>query len=69
MTLAALMLSDITLVLQMCFVGLLAGFLASRMMRGRGYGIIGDIIGAFIVGYFCLVISNGLIGTNVIAII
>ena len=36
-------------------VGLVAGFLASRMMRGGGYGIIGDIVvgivGAFIGGW------------------
>ena len=36
-------------------VGLVAGFLASRMMHGGGYGIIGDIVvgilGAFIGGW------------------
>jgi uncharacterized membrane protein YeaQ/YmgE (transglycosylase-associated protein family) len=38
------------------FVGLVAGFLASRVVRGQGYGVIGDIvvgvIGAFIGAFF-----------------
>jgi len=41
-------------ILAWLIVGLIAGFLASVVMRGGGYGIIGDIIvgivGAFIVG-------------------
>lgn len=36
------------------FVGLLAGFLAGKVMRGAGYGLVGDIvvglIGAFLGG-------------------
>jgi uncharacterized membrane protein YeaQ/YmgE (transglycosylase-associated protein family) len=59
MTLATLMLADVTLslsnVLWWLIVGLIAGFLASRVMRGGGYGLIGDIvvglIGAFIGGW------------------
>jgi len=56
-------------------VGLVAGFLASRVMRGGGYGIIGDIvvgvIGAFIGGWISGLVgiggSYGLIGSIVIA--
>jgi uncharacterized membrane protein YeaQ/YmgE (transglycosylase-associated protein family) len=37
------------------FVGLVAGWLAGKMVRGTGFGIIGDIIvgilGAFIAGW------------------
>lgn len=59
MTLATLILADVNLsmsnVLWWLVVGLIAGFLASRVMRGGGYGLIGDIvvglIGAFIGGW------------------
>lgn len=44
-------------------VGLIAGFLASRVMRGGGYGIIGDIIvgliGAFIGGLIASLLIPG----------
>ena len=57
-------------------VGLIAGFLASRVMRGGGYGLIGDIvvglIGAFIGGWLAGLLglgSFGLFGTIVIAFI
>lgn len=58
-------------------VGLVAGFLASRMMRGGGYGVIGDIvvgvIGAFVGGWVSGLLgiggSYGLIGSIVIAFI
>ena len=80
MTLAALMLADINLslsnVLWWLFVGLIAGFLASRVMRGGGYGLIGDIvvgiIGAFIGGWLASLLgfgSFGLFGTIVVAFI
>lgn len=80
MTLATLMLADITLslpnVLWWLVVGLIAGFLASRVMRGGGYGLIGDIvvgiIGAFIGGWLAGLLglgSFGLFGTIVVAFI
>jgi uncharacterized membrane protein YeaQ/YmgE (transglycosylase-associated protein family) len=80
MTLATLMLAAVTLnlsdVLWWLVVGLIAGFLASRVMRGGGYGLIGDIvvglIGAFIGGWlagFLGIGSFGLIGTIVVAFI
>ena len=60
MTLATLILADVNLslpnVLWWLLVGLIAGFLASRVMRGGGYGLIGDIV-------------VGLIGTIVVAFI
>jgi uncharacterized membrane protein YeaQ/YmgE (transglycosylase-associated protein family) len=80
MTLATLMFAAVTLslsnVLWWLIVGLIAGFLASRVMRGGGYGLIGDIvvglIGAFIGGWlagFLGLGSFGLIGTIVVAFI
>src|SRR5579871_770118 len=80
MTLATLTLAAINLslsnVLWWLLVGLIAGFLASRVMRGGGYGLIGDIvvglIGAFLGGWlasFLGIGSFGLIGTIVIAFI
>src|SRR5213595_2114731 len=56
MTLATMVLADLTLegLIWWIIVGLIAGFLASVVMRGGGYGIVGDIIvgivGAFIGG-------------------
>lgn len=80
MTLATLILADINLslpnVLWWLVVGLIAGFLASRVMRGGGYGLIGDIvvgiIGAFIGGWLAGLLglgSFGLFGTIVVAFI
>ncbi len=53
-------------------VGLIAGFLASRVMRGGGYGLIGDIIvgvvGALIGGFLAqqfLGMANPVNGINI----
>jgi uncharacterized membrane protein YeaQ/YmgE (transglycosylase-associated protein family) len=78
MTLANVVLADISLsaVLWWLVVGLIAGFLASLVMRGGGYGIVGDIIigivGAFIGGFLASLVgigAGGLIGTIIIAFI
>ena len=58
-------------------VGLVAGFLAGQVMKGGGYGVVGDIvmgiIGAFVGGFlFTLLLpgsSAGLIGSIVVAFI
>jgi uncharacterized membrane protein YeaQ/YmgE (transglycosylase-associated protein family) len=81
MTPATLLLADVTLnlsnVLWWLLVGLVAGFLAGRVMRGGGFGLIGDIvvglIGAFIggwlAGFLGLGGSSSLIVSIVIAFI
>ncbi len=78
MTLANLVLADISLsaVVWWLVVGLIAGFLASLVMRGGGYGIVGDIVigivGAIIGGFLASLIgigAGGLIGTIIIAFI
>ena len=50
-------------------LGLIAGFLASVVMKGGGYGLIGDIIvgvvGAFLGGFiFSLLGGSGVTGFN-----
>jgi uncharacterized membrane protein YeaQ/YmgE (transglycosylase-associated protein family) len=67
---------SVTTVIWWLIVGLIAGFLASVVMRGGGYGIVGDIIvgiiGAFIGGWLFSLIgigSGGLIGSIIVAFI
>ena len=80
MNFTAFILADTTLslstVLWWLVIGLIAGFLASRVMRGGGYGLLGDIvvgiIGAFIGGWLAGLLglgANGLIGSIIIAFI
>lgn len=80
MTIATLVLAAVftpTGVIIWLIIGLIAGFVASRVMRGRGYGLVGDIIigiiGAFIGGLLAnLLIPDanfGLIGSIIVAII
>ncbi len=78
MTFAALVLADVSLagIIWWLLVGLIAGFLASLVMRGGGYGIVGDIViglvGALIGGFLASLVglgASGLIGTIIIAFI
>ena len=58
-------------------VGAVAGFLAGKVMKGGGYGLLGDIImgiiGAFVGGFLANLLglggSMGIIGTTVVAFI
>ncbi len=58
-------------------VGLVAGFLAGQVMKGGGYGLVGDIvmgiIGAFVGGLLTSLLglygSVGLLGSIVVAFI
>ena len=58
-------------------VGIVAGFLAGRVMKGGGYGLIGDlvmgVIGAFVGGFLAnalgLAGSMGIIGSIIVAFI
>jgi uncharacterized membrane protein YeaQ/YmgE (transglycosylase-associated protein family) len=57
-------------------VGLIAGVLASLVMRGGGYGIVGDIVvglvGALVGGFLASLVglgSSGFVGTTIIAFI
>src|SRR3989442_10264405 len=78
MTLATMVLADLTLegLIWWLIVGLIAGFLASVVMRGGGYGVVGDIVvgivGAIIGGFLANLLglgASGLIGTIVVAFI
>lgn len=58
-------------------VGAIAGFLAGKVMKGGGYGLLGDIImgivGAFVGGFVANLLgiggSMGIIGSIVVAFI
>jgi uncharacterized membrane protein YeaQ/YmgE (transglycosylase-associated protein family) len=79
MTVATLVLADLagSTLLWWLIVGLIAGFLASMVMRGGGYGILGDIlagiVGAFIGGWLFGVLGislgGGIIGSIFVAFI
>ena len=79
MTIATIVLADISLesLIWWLIVGLIAGFLASIVMRGGGYGIVGDIvvglIGAFIGGWLFSLLGvssgGGLLGSIIVAFI
>jgi uncharacterized membrane protein YeaQ/YmgE (transglycosylase-associated protein family) len=79
MALATLVLADISAesLLWWIVVGLIAGFLASVVMRGGGYGIIGDIIagivgsfiGGWLFGMLGISVGNGLVGSILVAFI
>jgi uncharacterized membrane protein YeaQ/YmgE (transglycosylase-associated protein family) len=65
-------------VLAWLLVGLIAGALAGRISRGRGYGCIGDIvvglIGAFVGGFIVSLfihgsVQVGFIGTTAVALL
>jgi uncharacterized membrane protein YeaQ/YmgE (transglycosylase-associated protein family) len=63
-------------ILSWLVVGLIAGFLASRVMRGGGYGLVGDIIvgivGALIGGFLAatlLGITDPVSGINLASIL
>lgn len=75
---ASMALADLSLstVVWWLVVGLIAGFLASVVMRGGGYGIVGDIIvgiiGAFIGGFLMSLLglgTSGFVWTIVVAFI
>ncbi len=78
MAFASLVLADISLatVVWWLLVGLIAGFLASAVMRGGGYGVVGDIVvglvGALIGGFLASLLgvgAGGFVGTVIIAFI
>lgn len=57
-------------------IGLIAGWLASQVMRGGGYGIVGDmivgVIGAFIGGWVFSLLgigAGGIIGQIIVAFV
>lgn len=78
LTLVTLVMADVSLtgIVWWLVVGLIAGVLASFVMRGGGYGIVGDIIvgliGAFIGGFLMSLVGlggSGFIWTVIVAFI
>ena len=60
-----------------CIVGLIAGFLAGKVMKGGGFGVIMDIvigiigamIGGWVFGLIGIFPSGGLIGSILVAFV
>jgi uncharacterized membrane protein YeaQ/YmgE (transglycosylase-associated protein family) len=60
-----------------CIVGLIAGFLAGKVMKGGGFGvlmdivigIIGAMIGGWVFGLVGIFPSGGLIGSIIVAFV
>ena len=58
-------------------VGVVAGWLAGKVMKGSGYGLIGDLVmgiigavlGGFLAGMIGLTGSTGMIGSIVVAFV
>ena len=56
-------------------VGLIAGWLAGKIMRGSGYGVIGDIllgiigavVGSWLLGFLGIHLRGGLLATILVA--
>ena len=67
---------DVTSLIWFLVIGLIAGWLAGMVMKGGGYGIIGDmivgVIGAFLGGWLFGVLGigvGGLIGSLITAFV
>jgi uncharacterized membrane protein YeaQ/YmgE (transglycosylase-associated protein family) len=78
-TIALLVLADTGLAMLVWWlvVGLVAGFLAGLVMRGSGFGVVGDIvagivgaiIGGWLFGLLGIHAGGGLIGTIIVAFV
>ena len=68
---------DVTSLLVFLLVGAVAGFLAGQIVRGYGFGLVGNIVvgivGAFLAGYLLprlgVVIGSGIIAAIINALI
>lgn len=79
MIVATMVLADISAstLIWWIIVGLIAGFLASLVMRGSGFGIVGDIIagiigaiiGGWLFGLLGVSAGGGLVGSIIVAFI
>jgi uncharacterized membrane protein YeaQ/YmgE (transglycosylase-associated protein family) len=63
-------------VIWLLLIGLIAGWLAGQLMRGGGYGVVGDIVvgivGSFLGGYIFRALglsASGMLGTIIVATI
>jgi uncharacterized membrane protein YeaQ/YmgE (transglycosylase-associated protein family) len=67
---------DLTGLILFLVIGLVAGWLASRVMRGGGFGLVGDlvvgVVGAFVGGWLFNVLgisAGGIIGSLITAFV
>ena len=75
-TIAASAAMTVSALIWFLLIGLIAGWLAGKVMRGGGYGVVGDmivgVIGAFIGGWLFSLIgisAGGLIGSIITAFV
>jgi uncharacterized membrane protein YeaQ/YmgE (transglycosylase-associated protein family) len=68
---------SLTALIWFLLVGLIAGWLAGKVMRGAGYGVVGDmiigvvgaLIGGWLFGKLGIGIGGGLIGAIIVAFV
>lgn len=67
---------ELTNLVLFLLIGLVAGWLASRLLKGRGFGLVGDLIvgvaGAFIGGWLFSLVglhASGLLGELITAVV
>ena len=67
---------DLTYLIEILLIGLIAGWLAGKVMRGRGYGVLIDIlvgiVGSFLGGFVFGILgiyAGSLIGRIIVAFI
>ena len=67
---------DVTSLIIFLVIGAIAGWLAGQVMKGRGFGLVGNlvvgVVGAFIGGFIfgkMGIMSSGMVGTFVAAVV
>jgi uncharacterized membrane protein YeaQ/YmgE (transglycosylase-associated protein family) len=64
-------------ILLLIVIGIVAGWLAGRIMKGKGFGLIGDLIvgvigaflGSWLFGLLGISLGNGILGSLITALI
>ena len=67
---------DVTSLIVFLVIGAIAGWLAGQLMKGRGFGLVGNlivgIVGAFVGGFLfgkLGIMASGMVGTFVSAVV
>ena len=67
---------EVTYLVYILLIGLVVGFIADQLMKGRGYGLVGNtivgvigaLIGGFVFGLLPISAGGGLVGALVTAV-